>query len=157
MNSQGISPTASLPPVSPAPPLALSSAPTFQATLEKHLLAIQNRDLVALADTVSLEQIVLITAEGRLVTSSQEFLAMHRDWFEGGDWTMDIVPVRVFEGPDVGVAILRLDYREEKADEEPRRQESFLTLTFEKHDDRWEMVHDQNTPVRRKAPSPDAQ
>ena len=151
MNAQGMSPTATLPPVSPAPPVALSSAPTFQATLEKHLLAIQNRDLVALADTISLEQVVLITAEGRLVTSSQEMLAMHRDWFSESGWTLDIVPVRVFEGPDVGVAILRLDYREEGDGKAPVQQESFLTLTFEKHDDRWELVHDQNTPVQRRA------
>lgn len=124
---------------------------TFHGTLEKHLQAIQDRDLVALADTIALDRMVLITADGRLVTSSQEYLTMRREWFATPGWTLEILPVQVFEGPSVAVVVLRIHYREEPEGKPPTQQESFLTLTFQEQDERWEMVHEQCTLVGSKS------
>jgi uncharacterized protein (TIGR02246 family) len=121
---------------------------TFQETLDKHLAAIREKDLPALAATVAEDELVLITAEGRLVESAAEFLDMHRGWFAMDGWTLDAKPVEIFESPDLAVAVLRLDYRETPPDRPAVRQESFLTLVFARQDGGWRMVQDQNTPVR---------
>jgi len=83
-------------------------------------------------------------ADGKLVRRTEEFLQAHRAWFAMGEWALDAEPVQLFETPELGVAVLRLDYREPPA----TRSESYLTLVFERRDGRWRMVLDQNTPIR---------
>lgn len=117
---------------------------SFRETLDAHLRAIRARDLQALADTLAERELVLVMADGRLVRRTEEFLQAHRDWFAMGEWTLDAEPVQLFESADLGVAVLRLDYREPPA----TRSESYLTLVFERRDGRWRMVLDQNTPIR---------
>ncbi len=122
---------------------------TFREGLEEHLAAIRRRDLDGLAATLPADgQIVLITSDGRLVRSVREFLEMHRDWFAGKTWSLGTEPVAVFESADLGVAVLKLDYRDVKPSGEPLREESYLTLVFRREGDKWVMVQDQNTPVR---------
>jgi ketosteroid isomerase-like protein len=126
---------------------------TFRETLEKHLDAIQARDLAALVETLPApdERIVLLTAEGRLVRSVDEFVGMHRDWFASTTWTLGTEMVHAFESDDLGVAVLRLDYRDTGSEGTPIRQMSYLTLVFQRQGGRWVMVQDQNTPVKEPA------
>src|SRR4051794_9885424 len=121
---------------------------TFRETLEKHLQAIQDRDLAALAETLPTDVLTLITSDGRLVRSVAEFLDLHRGWFALTTWTLSVTAVHVEETADMGVAVLRLDYRETPPDRPPLRQGSYLTLLFRRQADRWVMVLDQNTPVQ---------
>ena len=116
----------------------------FRHTLERHLQAIQARDLSALADTVAADALVLIMADGKLARSSAEFLEAHRGWFAMKNWTLHTEEVHVLERGDLAVAVLRLDYREPPS----VRSESFLTLVFERRGGRWLMVLDQNTPIK---------
>lgn len=117
---------------------------SFRGTLEKHLRAIQDRDLPALADTVAPDALVLIMADGKLVRSTAEFLEAHRGWFAMPGWTLGVEEVETFQAADLAVAVLRLDYREP-----PNvRSESYLTLVFQQRGDRWLMVQDQNTPIK---------
>lgn len=117
---------------------------TFRETLDRHLRAIQQRDLAALADTLAEPELVLIMADGRLVRRTAEFLEAHRGWFAMPGWTLHADAVATFESDSLAVAVLRLDYREPPA----TRSESFLTLVFQKRGERWLMVQDQNTPIR---------
>ena len=117
---------------------------TFRETLERHLRAIQNRDLAELADTVAADGLVLVMADGKLALQSEEFLEAHRGWFAMQSWTLDSTPVRTFESADLAVAVLRLDYREPPS----VRSESYLTLVFERRNGKWLMVLDQNTPIK---------
>ncbi len=120
----------------------------FRQTLEKHLRAIQEKDLPALAQTLPEKELVLITSDGRLVRQVPEFLEMHRGWFAMDTWRMAVTPVQVFESPDLASAVLHLDYREEPPGKPPVRQTSYLTLLFQRQGDRWVMVLDQNTPIK---------
>ena len=120
---------------------------SFRDALGRHLLAIHEKNLKALAETVAEEGIVLIMSDGRLVQSTSEFLELHRGWFAMKNWNLDVKPVQVWETADLGVAVLRLDYREIRPDRSATRQESLLTLTFQNLGGRWLMVQDQNTPV----------
>jgi uncharacterized protein (TIGR02246 family) len=118
---------------------------SFRQALAKHLRAIQERDLEALADTLARERLALIMSDGKLVRSTAEFLEAHRGWFANANWTLGTEEVEIFEGADLGVALLRLDYREPPE----VRSESYLTLVFQRRDGKWLMVQDQNTPVRK--------
>lgn len=115
---------------------------SFGETLQRHLRAIRERDLEALADTLA-DELVLIMADGKLVRTAREFLEAHRGWFAVANWTLDVQPVKSFESADLAVALLRLDYREPPA----TRSESYLTLVFQRRDGKWLMVQDQNTPI----------
>jgi uncharacterized protein (TIGR02246 family) len=111
--------------------------------LERHLKAIQARDLDGLADTVHAEDVVLVTAAGEIHLGRDAFLAMHRDWFASASWTLDPEVVHVREGADLATVLLALRYRDGETDER-----SILSLVFRNDGDRWLMVQDQNTPVR---------
>jgi len=124
-------------------PVGTGPALSFRQTLERHLDAIQRRDLAALADTVAPDALVLITADGKLKRSAAQFLEAHRGWFAMQGWTLDVAEEVIDERADTGIAVLRLLYREPGV-----RQESLLTLVFQKRGDKWLMVLDQNTPSK---------
>jgi ketosteroid isomerase-like protein len=114
----------------------------FREALGRHLLAIENRDLDALAATVA-EDLILITSEGKLIRQKAGFLELHRRWFAMKDWELTAKPVQFVEDAGLGVAVLHLDYQEPG-----KRQESLLTLVFAHRDGRWLMVQDQSTPIQ---------
>jgi ketosteroid isomerase-like protein len=125
---------------------------TFRATLDKHVHAIQERNLPALIETLPQDELVLIMADGRLVRSVKEFIELHRGWFESRTWSLGARLESVYETPDMGVAVLHLDYRDEPAGGAPVHERSYLTLVFRRlPDGRWVMVQDQNTPIKRPA------
>jgi uncharacterized protein (TIGR02246 family) len=121
---------------------------TFRATLDNHLAAIQNRDLNALVATLPDDELMLVMSDGKVATSVREFDDAHRGWFAMPDWELKTELIHVLETPDIGVAVLRLDYSDVKPDHSRFHEHSILTLVFARRNDRWVMVHDQNTPVR---------
>lgn len=56
-------------------------------------------------------------------------------------------PLEVREGARMGLAVLHLLYCEDPPGKRPLRQQSHLTLVFERRDDRWLMVLEQDTPI----------
>jgi ketosteroid isomerase-like protein len=121
---------------------------TFTETLHKHLEAIKARDLDALRETLPVDQLTLIMADGRLVTSVNEFLDLHASWFQHSTWSLATELVHQRETPDLGVAVIRLEYRDHPRDQSPIHEYSYLTLLFARQEGRWVMVHDQNTPIK---------
>ena len=121
---------------------------TFRETLDKHLQAIQDRDLTALAATLPDDEICVVMSDGKVVRSVKEFVDAHRGWFAMKNWRLGIDPLCTYETAGMGVAVMRLDYREEPPGRDPVRQASVLTLIFQKKKGRWVMVLDQNTPVK---------
>lgn len=121
---------------------------SFREALGRHLLAIEDRDLDALADTVADDEILLVMSDGKLARSKKEFLEAHRGWFAMKNWRLEVKPVHIFDTPQLGVALFQLEYRETPPGKPPTRQESMLTLVFQQRNGKWVMVLDQNTPVR---------
>jgi uncharacterized protein (TIGR02246 family) len=121
---------------------------TFRETLDKHLRALQQRDLQALRETLPAEEMVLIMSDGRLVRSVAEFLQLHQGWFESKTWTLGFDPVSVRQTADLGVAVYRLDYRDQPPDGHRVHETSHLTLVFAREGGKWVMVQDQNTPIK---------
>lgn len=120
----------------------------FRLALGKHLLAIEERDLDALAATVAPDGVLLVMSDGRLTRTAQEFLQAHRAWFAMKHWRLDVKPVQIYESNEIGVALLHLEYRDHTPGQVPTRQTSFLTAVFRNRDGAWRMVHNQNTPIK---------
>jgi ketosteroid isomerase-like protein len=123
---------------------------TFSETLNEHLRAIRDRDLPALIDTLPGEEegMLLIMSDGQLVRTVGEFIELHRGWFASPTWTLIAQPVQTIEAPELGIAVLHLEYRDTPAHGPSIRETSILTLVFARRDGRWVMVQDQNTPVK---------
>lgn len=123
---------------------------TFRETLDAHLDAIRRRDPAALMATLPPDgsPIVLIGSDGSLARVVAEFERRHREWFASDTWTLGTEPVAVHESDDLGLAVLRLDYRDAPADGPEVRQASYLTLAFARREGGWVMILDQNTPIR---------
>jgi ketosteroid isomerase-like protein len=121
---------------------------TFREALDEHLRAIRERDLSGLQATLPADELILISSDGRLFKTVAEFLELHRGWFAETSWSLDVTVVHTVESAALGVAVLLLDYRDNAPGREPLRQLSYLTLIFARRDGRWEMIHDQNTPIR---------
>jgi uncharacterized protein (TIGR02246 family) len=120
----------------------------FREALGRHLLAIEEKDLDALADTVAPDGVLLVLSDGNLVRSTEEFLEAHRGWFAMKHWRLEVKPVQIYETPQLGVALLHLDYREMPPGKPATRQASLLTLVFQNRGGKWLMYQDQNTPIR---------
>lgn len=120
----------------------------FREALGRHLLAIEEKDLDALADTVAPDGVLLVMSDGNLVRTTEEFLEAHRGWFAMKHWRMEVKPVQLYETPHLGVALLQLDYREMPPGKPATRQASLMTLVFQNRGGRWVMFQDQNTPIR---------
>src|SRR5579884_2115344 len=101
---------------------------TFRATLDKHLRAICERDLKALVETLPSAQLTLITSDGRLVQSVDEFVSMHRGWFESKSWKLTPEIVHVTEGTDQAFALVHLDYRDSPPGRQAIHETSYLLL-----------------------------
>jgi len=85
--------------------LGTGAALSWRHALERHLDAIQRRDLQALSETVA-DDLLLITSDGRLKRSAREFLEAHREWFETKGWTLEASVETIQETPAMGVAVL---------------------------------------------------
>ena len=57
-------------------------------------------------------------------------------------------PLEIHEMADAGVAVLHLLYCEDTPGKSPLRQQSHLTLVFERRDDRWLRVLGHDTPMK---------
>src|SRR3954462_200699 len=103
---------------------------SIRATLEDHLRAIRERDLPALVATLPADELVLIMADGRLVRSVTQFVELHRGWFAQTSWSLATELVSLVESPELGVAVVHLDYHDQPPDASPIHETSFLTLVF---------------------------
>jgi len=120
----------------------------FREALGRHLLAIEEKDIDALAATIAPDGVLLVMSDGKLVRSTEEFIEAHRGWFAMKHWRLEVKPVHLYESGELGVALLHLEYRETPPGKPPVRQESLLTLVFQNRGGRWLMFQDQNTPIK---------
>jgi uncharacterized protein (TIGR02246 family) len=127
---------------------ARQAASSFREALGMHLLAIEERDLDALAATIADDEVLFVQSDGKLARTKKEFLDAHRGWFAMKNWRLEVKPVHIYDTPQLGVALFHLEYRETPPGKQPTRQESVMTLVFQPRGGKWVMVLDQNTPVR---------
>jgi len=60
----------------------------FREALARHLLAIEEKDIDALAATIAPDGVLLVMSDGKLVRSTEEFIEAHRGWFAMKHWRL---------------------------------------------------------------------
>ncbi len=124
---------------------------TFQKTVDVHLKAIQNRDMDAFLETVTAEEkISLILPNGAFIHQRKAFVEFMRDWFSDPDWKMETELLRTVETPGMAFVLLFVTYNDLDQNGEPYTLTYYLNLVFAKENEKWVLVHDQNTPALKK-------
>jgi len=138
-----------------AAPAPASPEQALRATLDRHLAAIDARDLDGLLATVTRgEALTLILPDGRVLATRAQYRQLHVDWFAERDWRMvfDVEDVRVFG--DVGIARVRYDSQAKGVDGAyASRRVALLSLVFAREGGEWRLVYDQNTTLANAAPA----
>lgn len=133
-------------------PLARAQEETqpFVPALEAHLDAVAAHDMDALLPTLtSGEKLTMITPEGDRLTTTQQYVDFHREWFAAGDdqEELDFEVVNVVESPELSHALMRIHYVYTDPAGDRQNYTGWLTLTFALEDGRWALVFDQNTGI----------
>lgn len=122
---------------------------SLRATLDRHLAAINARDLDALLDTITHKPaLTTILPNGQVLETREEYRKLHVEWFAERDWRMvfDVQDVREFG--DVGIARVKYDSQARNAAGGYDSQRiALLSLAFTREDGEWRLVYDQNTVV----------
>lgn len=118
---------------------------SFKQVLEKHLMALSSKNLTDFLKTVSKTNIILILPNGKLITTYQEFVELHDAWFSDDDWSIEYEVINTVEKPDLCTALLEVNYKDVDENDEIVYLNYFLNLIFERMDDSWFLIHDQNT------------
>ncbi|MEZ0261698.1 MAG: nuclear transport factor 2 family protein [Alphaproteobacteria bacterium] len=117
--------------------------PDFNAALQKHFDAIENRDINAFkAHLTSDKTLYTIVQNGHAFTTPAEITAIHADWFKQTGWEWKGTVVHTVVGSDMAMALVKYSYR---AKPEDKPFESWLTYVFRLENNEWKIVHDQNT------------
>ncbi len=132
------------------PALAARTADAgLRATLDRHLAAINARDLDALLSTVTRgERLTTILPNGKVLDTREAYRQLHLDWFRDASWRMvfDVQEVRVTG--DSGIARVGYDSQaRDGAGAWASRRKAILTLLFARERGQWRLVYDQNTVI----------
>lgn len=128
-----------------------SSAPEepLQQTLDRHLAAINARDIEQLLATVtSGPKLTTILPNGNVLETRDQYRQLHVDWFAANDWRMVFDVQDVTEFGDLGIARVKYDSQKlDAAGEYRSNRVALLTLVFAKEAGEWRLVYDQNTVI----------
>jgi len=125
----------------------LTEYPDFKICLEKHLRAIERRFLDGIRATVS-DSVTLIFPNGEVLKSKQSFMDFHKEWFADPTWDISFNVLSVVETDELAYAFVKYRSERQNADGAPKsHSQAYLLLIFEKEDDVWKLVHDQNTSI----------
>lgn len=128
-----------------APAKKASDEPDFDAALEAHLAAVSGRDMEGfLATITSGEDLQVIFPNGAVLADRSEVVSFHEEWFSDPNWVWEGEVIRVEEGMDQSVALVKYNYRD-TPDGAPRQ--SWLVLVFRLENGSWRLFHDQNTRI----------
>ncbi len=118
----------------------------FTAAMQKHLDAVSGKDLTTLAATMSpAGNMQLILPGDEIVASVDSFLAFHEAWFQDTSWTFTTEILNVEVGPEVGMAVTEVVYREPERDGVPYFNRMIVSYTLRKTDGKWYVIKDHAT------------
>lgn len=120
-----------------------NTKPDFDLAIQKHLDSITNRDIEAFKAHMTKEStLYTIVQNGHAFKTPEEIVAIHEDWFKDDNWIWEGEVVHKVVGEDVGMALIKYDYRP-KAEDAP--VSTWLVYVLQIQDGEWRIVHDQNT------------
>ncbi|GAB4200388.1 MAG: hypothetical protein Tsb002_36530 [Wenzhouxiangellaceae bacterium] len=126
----------------------------FDCMLQRHIQAIHDRDFDAFKSTISDDPIIdFILPNGRAFEQRDDYLNMIQGWFNESGWHFKPAIIRTITSPEMGVALLKVDYSEDDRGGEPYHLQHYLTLIFKLQNNEWRLVLDQNTKIETPAQS----
>lgn len=118
---------------------------TFEESFRGFLEAVQKRDYEKFLKYLSpAAQVTAVLPDGKTYNSYPEFLRSQESWFRENRGTFEYVILQTRETPELGFATIQATLRLPLAIE----NKIYISFLFEREQDRWIMVHDQNTLLR---------
>ncbi|MBO0994637.1 YybH family protein [Bacillus sp. SD088] len=117
----------------------------FNQTLERHMQAMVQKDIVGFSDTIHQNNIILILPNGKFIQNREEFIQFNQDWFSDTDWKITYDIVKSQESKEMAFVVLLIHYDDCDEEGTPYHQDYYLHLVFEKENDEWLLTYDQNT------------
>jgi len=119
---------------------------SFKSALDLHLKSIADRNLTAFSEFLHPSQdSIVILPNGHMIVGFEDIVNFHKEWFDDPDWRMDVKIIDTFTTEDVGYALLDVIYHDFDENGSPYELKYFLSLIFNKTDDKWILIRDQNT------------
>jgi len=123
---------------------------SFKATLDKHLVAVANKNSVALKSTMSPKgNMELIQPASEIVYSVEGFMKFHQEWFNVPNWTVETKVLSTTIGDKVGVATTEFLYKEPERNGKPYFNRLIVTYTLEKINNNWYIIKDHASSVEK--------
>ncbi|WP_251553061.1 nuclear transport factor 2 family protein [Psychrobacillus sp. MER TA 171] len=119
---------------------------SFHTVLIKHLDLMQNKDIIPFLQTISeQEDISVIMPNGRLISGYKDVAEFNKDWFADIDWSLSYQIIKEECTDEMGYAVVEIEYKDVDQNGNPYNKIYYLTLIFKKNNEKWLLVHDQNT------------
>jgi ketosteroid isomerase-like protein len=117
--------------------------PSFEEAIQRHFDAITNRDIEAFKAHMTRNEVMYtIVQNGHAFTTPEEIIAVHEEWFKDPNWVWEGTLVHKVVGEDMGMALVKYDYRPKSEDQSVS---TWLTYVLRIEEGEWRIVHDQNT------------
>ncbi|MEL6810965.1 MAG: nuclear transport factor 2 family protein [Bacteroidota bacterium] len=123
---------------------------SFKPTLEKHLNAVSNRDLVSLKSTLSPKgDMSLILPGTEMKSSTDEFIEFHMAFFKVPNWTFETRILETKVGSKFGTAIVEAMYREPDRNGKPYYNRMMVSYVLEKINGKWYVIKDHASSIEK--------
>ena len=125
------------------------------ALMEKHLLAVTNKDLKTLSSTLPPNgQMQLILPATEIIDSVQGFLDFHRNWFEDKSWRFETKILNATVGSRLAMVVVQVIYREPIRDGKPYFNRMIVSYDLEKIAGTWYVIKDHASSVEKSTDQP---
>jgi ketosteroid isomerase-like protein len=87
----------------------------------------------------------IIFPDGGTIEGYDDILSFHKEWFADMDWRMDFEILDIYSNGLMGYALMDVVYHDLDENGSPYEMNYYLSLLFEKIDNKWILIRDQNT------------
>lgn len=123
---------------------------SLRETFDLYVQSVQKSDLKTLFSTVTAnDKLIFLTSSGKLIDSREEYYKFHQDWFREKNWEMPVELLEVHEGQEYGYATAIFRYRGKNPEGNWNNLDAYFTLIFHREDEKWKVVADICTPIKR--------
>lgn len=127
----------------------------FLERLNVHLNAVSAKDLETLKGTMSPYGAMQFILPGEeIMDGVDEFINYHVEWFaEDNGWTMDSTVESATIGETMGMAIVKMTYKEPERDGKPYFNRMVVSYDLEKIDGTWYVIKDHASSIEKSTDS----
>lgn len=119
-------------------------------TMNAHMQAISDRDLVALKSTLSPNGTMQLILPGmEIIETVDGFMEYHREWFEAENWTFNYDILNSEVGDTMGMVVMSFTYKETERDGKPYFNRMIISYDLQKIDGTWYVIKDHASSVEK--------